>query len=138
MAIEIKEPRITSVQNTVLKMMRRKAVGAALKKAARLTNGHSTTGMSPNETREYAKFLENLNASLARFSRNEKANDVGFKMFLLNGSMRDALDLEGVRQVSDFISSPLYRMRRAVKMWGMQLPKYVEYLHPDYSEKKRK
>lgn len=138
MATEVKPPRLTKAQRAVVKMRQREAVWTALKKAARLTNDHDTVGMSAGETREYAMFLQNLNSARARFVRNEKADDVGFKMFLLNGSMRDALELEGVRKVSDFISQPLRRMRRAVKSWGMQLPKYVEYLHPDYVEKKQK
>ncbi len=126
--------RPTKAERNLALAIRREAVLRALNNACRLTRDHKSVGMDAKETREYALFLVNLNAARARLTTNLNASDTGFKTFLPNGSMRNAL---GYESVSEFIVAPLEGVKRAVQSYGMELPLYVEYLHPDYREEQK-
>lgn len=129
-----KPMRLTPAETRAKRAKLREATLNALKRASKLCKHHHILEMNIEESSHYASFQEHVNTALGRLLTNTKAYRVGFQMFLPNRTMRRAADDFGFVNVSDFVATPLDEFRSFIKACEMEVPRYVDYLHPDYKD----
>lgn len=122
--------KITRAEREALLVAKRKNVLSALRKACRLCEPNEYKSICDIGHLNCSTFLGRAYASLGFMITNPKISDVSILQFLPNGSMQRAFKEMKVQKMSEFIAVPLEDM---LDVAGMELPQYVQYLHPDFT-----
>lgn len=77
-------------------------------------------------------FLAKLHVILTNLEKRKQMVDIRILELLPNQSMQRLFEGMKVRRMSQFLATPLVRMVRLAKKSKMELPKYIQYLHPDF------
>lgn len=114
---------------------KRKAVMAALKKAASYWTHERLLRLTRHQSRNVAMFLQKVNAALLCFQRNSEKTDIRMLDFLpfwtTRAHFREELEL---REVSQLIGLPIEKVEELCGVAVHPLPDYVARLHPKYKD----
>lgn len=122
--------KITKADREAMLMARREKVLSALRKACRLCEPNEYKSIYDVGHLNCSTFLGRVYTSLGFMITNPKSSDVSILQFLPNGSMQRAFKEMKVQKMGEFIAVPLEDM---LDVAGMELPQYVQYLHPDFT-----
>lgn len=122
--------KITKAEREAMLATRREKVLSALRKTCRLCEPNEYKSIHNVSHLNCSTFLGRVYASLGFMITNPKISDVSILQFLPNGSMQRAFKEMKVQKMSEFIAVPLEDM---LDVAGMELPQYVQYLHPDFT-----
>lgn len=128
-AASIKPKRLTSAEREAMDLTNRENVLSALRRALKLCKPDEYKSIHDFGQVSCSTFWARAHKVLELMLTNQKKFDTSVLQFLPNGSMQQAL---GVKNMSQFLVTPLSKMVAVIADAGMELPMYIRYLHPDF------